>query len=99
MPALYSVSLGDMRKVVKCVTDPDSMFELKPRFGRSMVTSFARIDGRSVGIIANNPMFKGGSIDVDACRKVTSFLVLSRKRSAPIAQTSGAPHRSRISSR
>ena len=74
----------DMRKVVKCVADPDSMFELKPRFGRSMVTSFARIDGRSVGIIANNPMFKGGSIDVDACRKVTSFLVLCDSFNLPI---------------
>lgn len=74
----------DMRKIVKCVVDPDSMFEMKPRFGRSIVTSLARIDGRSVGVIANNPMFKGGSIDVDACRKVTSFLVLCDSFNLPV---------------
>ncbi len=77
-------STYDARKIVGCVVDPDSMFEIKPRFGRSMVTSLARIDGRAVGVIANNPMFKGGSIDVDACRKVTSFLVLCDSFNLPI---------------
>jgi acetyl-CoA carboxylase carboxyltransferase component len=74
----------DSRRVIKCVVDPESMFEMKPRFGRSMVTALTRIDGRSVGVIANNPMFKGGSIDVDACRKVTSFLVLCDSFNLPI---------------
>lgn len=74
----------DMRKIVKAVVDPGSMFEVKPRFGRSMVTSLARLDGRSVGVIANNPMIKGGAIDVDACRKVTSFLVLCDSFNLPV---------------
>ncbi|MGI9421923.1 MAG: carboxyl transferase domain-containing protein, partial [Hyphomicrobiaceae bacterium] len=74
----------DARKIVKSIGDPDSLFELKPNFGRSIVTSLARIDGRSVGIVANNPKVKGGSIDVDACRKVTSFLVLCDSFNLPI---------------
>src|SRR5690625_685165 len=53
----------DIRKVIKCIIDRHSFFELKSRFGKSMVTAFARINGRSVGIIANNPMFKGGAVD------------------------------------
>lgn len=65
----------DVRKIIAAIADTDSMFELKGRFGKSITTAMARLDGKSVGIIANNPMFKGGAIDVDACEKATSFLV------------------------
>ncbi|MGE0316018.1 MAG: acyl-CoA carboxylase subunit beta [Lautropia sp.] len=74
----------DVRRVVDRLLDRDSMFELKPRFGKSLVTSLGRIDGRTVGVIANNPMFKGGAIDVDACAKATSFLVLCDSFNVPI---------------
>lgn len=74
----------DVRGVINCVLDVDSMFELKPRFGKSLVTSLGRLDGHSVGVIANNPKFKGGSIDVDACAKATSFLVLCDSFNIPI---------------
>jgi acetyl-CoA carboxylase carboxyltransferase component len=52
------------------------MFEMKARFGRTVVTALARLDGRSIGVVANNPLHKGGAIDADACRKVQSFVVL-----------------------
>jgi acetyl-CoA carboxylase carboxyltransferase component len=74
----------DMRRIVENIVDCDSLFELKTRFGKSMVTGLARIDGVSVGIIGNNPKFKGGAIDVDACLKVTSFLVLCDSFNIPI---------------
>lgn len=74
----------DMRKVVECVLDRGSLFELKPRFGRSLVSCLGRIDGRTVGVVANNPQFKGGAIDVDACAKATSFLVLCDSFNIPI---------------
>ncbi|HVC56670.1 MAG TPA: carboxyl transferase domain-containing protein [Stellaceae bacterium] len=74
----------DMRKVIGAIVDRDSLFEVKPRFGRSLVTGLARLDGHSVGIIANNPLYKGGAIDVDACLKVTSFLVLCDSYNVPI---------------
>ncbi|MGD9942638.1 MAG: acyl-CoA carboxylase subunit beta [Burkholderiaceae bacterium] len=74
----------DMRKVLQRVLDKDSLFELKARFGKSLVTALGRVGGRTVGVIANNPIFKGGSIDVDACAKATSFLVLCDSFNIPI---------------
>jgi methylmalonyl-CoA decarboxylase subunit alpha len=74
----------DARKLAEVIVDVDSLFEMKPKFGRSIVTALARIEGRTVGIIANNPMFKGGAIDVDACNKATSFLVFCDSFNVPI---------------
>lgn len=74
----------DVRKIIEVIADQKSVFELKPRFGKSITTSLIRLGGRSVGVIANNPMFKGGAIDVDACRKATSFLVLCDSFNIPI---------------
>ncbi len=66
----------DVRRIVDSIVDSKSFFELKPHFGKVAVTGFARLDGHTVGIIANNPLVKGGAIDTDACEKITSFLVL-----------------------
>jgi acetyl-CoA carboxylase carboxyltransferase component len=74
----------DSREVIRRILDKETMFELKPRFGKSLVTTLGRINGRSVGIIANNPKFKGGSIDVDACAKATSFLVMCDSFNVPL---------------
>ena len=74
----------DVRKVLSAVVDADSLFELKAGFGKSLVTAFARIDGRSVGLIANNPLHKGGAIDADACTKATTFLVLCDSFNVPV---------------
>lgn len=74
----------DVRKILGLIYDAGSVFELKPRFGRSVVTALARLDGRSVGIVASNPFYKGGAIDPDSCRKVTSFLVLCDSYNIPL---------------
>jgi len=74
----------DVRQVIAAVVDRDSSFELKERFGRSVATVLARLEGKSVGFIANNPMFKGGALDADACQKVTSFMVLCDSYNIPI---------------
>lgn len=74
----------DVRKIIQCIVDAGSVMELKPRFGRSICTSLARLDGHSVGILASNPLFKGGAIDVDACNKAISFLVLCDSFNIPI---------------
>lgn len=65
----------DVREIIKLIVDKDTFFELKPHFGTPIVTGFARLEGKSVGLIANNPQCKGGAIDVDAMRKATSFIV------------------------
>jgi len=71
-------------EIIRRIFDSDSTMQLKPRFGKSVVTSLARISGRVVGILANNPKFKGGAIDVDAIRKATAFLVLCDSFNIPI---------------
>jgi acetyl-CoA carboxylase carboxyltransferase component len=74
----------DMRKVIQALADRDSTFELKPRFGRTAVTALARVNGRSVGFIANNPLFKAGAMDAQACDKIVSFMVLCDSFNIPL---------------
>jgi acetyl-CoA carboxylase carboxyltransferase component len=74
----------DVRKVIKAIADHDSFFEIKERYGRSIATGLARIDGRPVGFIANNPQFKGGAMDADACTKATDFIVLCDSYNVPL---------------
>ncbi|MDB5875880.1 MAG: methylmalonyl-CoA carboxyltransferase [Ramlibacter sp.] len=74
----------DVRKIIAAIVDQDSAFELKPQFGKVAVTTLARLDGHVVGIVANNPMFKGGALDTDACDKITSFLVLCDSFNIPL---------------
>jgi acetyl-CoA carboxylase carboxyltransferase component len=74
----------DMRKVVRTVVDKDSLFELKARYGKSALVGLARLGGKSVGIIANNPLHRGGALDADACKKIVDFLVLCDSFNVPI---------------
>ncbi len=74
----------DVRRIIAAIVDRDSSFELKQRFGRSIATVLARLDGKSVGFIASNPLFKGGALDADACQKVTSFMVLCDSFNIPL---------------
>jgi acetyl-CoA carboxylase carboxyltransferase component len=74
----------DVRKIIQALVDAQSFFELKARFGKVAVTGLCRLGGRTVGIVANNPIFKGGALDTDACEKITSFLVLCDSFNIPI---------------
>jgi acetyl-CoA carboxylase carboxyltransferase component len=74
----------DVRKVINAVVDAGSFFEIKAMFATNATTGLARIDGRSVGVIANNPMFKVGSLDANACDKITSFVVLCDSFNIPL---------------
>lgn len=81
----------DVRKVVRAIVDKDSFFELKARFGKVGVTGLARLDGRTVGILANNPLVKGGALDTDACEKFTSFIVLCDSFNIPMVMFVDTP--------
>lgn len=74
----------DVRKIVQCIVDRDSFLEFKPRFGRTAVTGLARLDGRTVGIIASNPMGKAGALDVAGCEKATRFTVMCDSFNIPL---------------
>ena len=65
-----------MRRIVRWIVDRDSVFEIQPTFGKAVITSLARMNGKVVGIIANNPMVYGGAMDVKAARKQTHFVEL-----------------------
>ncbi|MBN9263954.1 MAG: methylmalonyl-CoA carboxyltransferase [Hyphomicrobium sp.] len=81
----------DMRKIIQRIVDNDSYFEMKARFGRVAVTALGRLAGRVVGIIANNPMVKGGTLDTDACDKIIDFLVLCDSFNIPIVMLVDTP--------
>lgn len=66
----------DMKRLVRMVADRDSVFEIQPSFGKAVITFLARMNGKVVGIVANNPMIYGGAIDVRAARKQTHFVEL-----------------------
>ena len=74
----------DVRAVIRAFVDRDSVFELKERYGRSITTALARLDGRTIGVIANNPIYKGGAMDADACSKATDFIVLCDSFNVPL---------------
>ncbi|MGD9943225.1 MAG: acyl-CoA carboxylase subunit beta [Burkholderiaceae bacterium] len=81
---LERTKVYDMRKVIECIVDPGSLFEMKSRFAKNTVTALARIGGRVAGFIANNPLHKGGAVDVESCAKVISFMVLCDSFNIPL---------------
>jgi acetyl-CoA carboxylase carboxyltransferase component len=73
----------NMRKLIELVVDRDSMLEVQPGFGRALITTLARMNGYSVGIVANNPMF-GGIMDSKAARKQGHFVELCDMFNIPL---------------
>jgi methylmalonyl-CoA decarboxylase subunit alpha len=66
----------NMRRLMSLVADRGSLFEIQPNFGRAVITSLGRMNGKPVGFIANNPMVYGGAMDAAAARKQLHFLDL-----------------------
>ncbi len=66
----------DMRSLVGLIVDRESVFEIQPTFGRAVITALARLGGRPVGIVANNPLVNGGAVDGKAARKQLHFIEL-----------------------
>ena len=66
----------DVRELIRNLADTDSVLELRPFFGLAMVTCLIRIEGKAMGVIANNCMHLSGAIDADAGDKATRFLNL-----------------------
>ena len=63
----------DMREVIEGLTDSDSFFEIHPNYAENIVVGFARMAGRSIGIVANQPMSLAGVLDVESSRKAARF--------------------------
>ena len=66
----------NVRDVIHTLADVDSILEIRPDFGIGMVTALVRVEGKSLGIIANNPGHLGGAIDSDGADKAARFMQL-----------------------
>ncbi|HEY8565208.1 MAG TPA: acyl-CoA carboxylase subunit beta [Beijerinckiaceae bacterium] len=74
----------DMKELVLKVVDEGDFFEIQEAFAKNIVTGFARIEGRTVGIVANQPMVLAGVLDADASRKAARFVRFCDAFSIPI---------------
>jgi len=81
----------DMRNLVETLADTGSMLEIRRSFGLGMITAFIRIEGRPVGVIANNPMHLGGAIDSDAADKAARFMQLCDAHDIPLLSLNDNP--------
>jgi acetyl-CoA carboxylase carboxyltransferase component len=81
----------DMRKFVNGLADDGTFFEIQARWARELTVGFARLDGRVVGVVANNSLFKGGVLFVDSADKATRFVQLCDAFNVPLLFLSDVP--------
>ncbi|MCO7218554.1 acyl-CoA carboxylase subunit beta [Klenkia sp. PcliD-1-E] len=81
----------DVMNVIRRLIDADSFFEHRALFARELVTGFARLDGKPVGLVANQPMRKGGTIGSDASEKGAQFVQLCDAYGIPLVFLSDTP--------
>ncbi|MFZ9384654.1 MAG: carboxyl transferase domain-containing protein [Ilumatobacteraceae bacterium] len=81
----------DMHDVVRGLFDSDSVLELRRDFGVGMITALARVDGRPVGVVANNPLHLAGAIDSDGADKAARFMQLCDAFDIPIVTLVDTP--------
>jgi acetyl/propionyl-CoA carboxylase alpha subunit/acetyl-CoA carboxylase carboxyltransferase component len=81
----------DIREVIELLGDTGSVLELRPHFGRAMITALLRIEGRPAGLIANNPQHLGGAIDSEASDKAARFLQICEAFDLPVVSLQDTP--------
>jgi acetyl-CoA carboxylase carboxyltransferase component len=81
----------DIRSVINTLADAGSVLELRSRFGVGMITAFIRIEGRPLGLIANNSHHLGGAIDADGADKATRFIQLCDAFDIPVVSLCDTP--------
>ncbi|CAN7618928.1 carbamoyl-phosphate synthase large subunit [Variovorax paradoxus] len=81
----------DVRAAMRGVADTGSLLELRVGFGAGIVTALARIEGKPVGLMANNPHHLGGAIDVEAADKSARFMQLCNAHGLPIVSLCDTP--------
>lgn len=81
----------DMHRVIEPIVDVDSFQELKADFARNMITGFARLDGESVGVVANQPKHLGGLIDINAAEKAARFVRFCDAFNIPVVTFQDSP--------
>ena len=83
--------LYDMREVIATLVDKDSTLEIREAFGVGIITAFVRIEGKPMGLIANNPGHLSGAIDSDAADKAARFVQLCDTFDIPVLSLMDCP--------
>jgi acetyl-CoA carboxylase carboxyltransferase component len=81
----------DVRTVITDVCDDGSFLELRPQHASNLVTGLARLDGRPIGVIANQPQQRAGTLDIDASRKAARFVAWCDTFNLPIVTLVDTP--------
>jgi acetyl/propionyl-CoA carboxylase alpha subunit/acetyl-CoA carboxylase carboxyltransferase component len=83
--------LYDMREVVHTIADEGSVLEIREKFGIGIITAFIRVEGRPMGVIANNPHHIAGAIDSDGADKCARFIQLCDAFDIPVLSLMDCP--------
>ena len=81
----------DMHKVISAITDNGEFFEIHPKFAKNIIVGFARFNGQSTGIVANQPAAYAGVLDVNASRKAARFVRFCDAFNIPIVSLVDVP--------
>ncbi len=81
----------DMKELVSAVVDEGSFVEIKEKYAREIVTGLARIDGRAVGLVANQPRHRGGVLFIESAHKATRFISLCDAFNLPLVFFADVP--------
>lgn len=81
----------DMYKLIKMIVDDGDILDIKPRWARSIITCLARVGGMSVGIVANQPNYLGGILDVDSADKAAHFIEICDAFNVPLVFLQDVP--------
>jgi acetyl-CoA carboxylase carboxyltransferase component len=81
----------DMYKLIRAIVDHGDLLDIKPRFGRSVITCLARIGGKSVGIVANQPSWLGGILENDSADKAARFIQICDAFNVPLVFLQDVP--------
>jgi acetyl-CoA carboxylase carboxyltransferase component len=81
----------DMRRLVSLVMDLGSVFEVKPFYGRCIITQLARLNGHVVGVVANDPLFQAGALDATGADKASRFIEICDTFNIPIVHFVDVP--------
>ena len=90
VPARESVPF-DVHDVIEALVDDGSFFELKPLWAGELVIGFGRIEGRTVGVVANNSAVRGGVLFVDSADKASRFITLCDAFNVPLLYLADVP--------
>lgn len=74
----------DVREIIECIADERNFFETQPHFAQNIVVGFIRMQGKSVGVVANQPQVLAGAIDIDASDKAARFVRFCDSFNIPI---------------